>query len=228
MDTKVETRPEEALEEVREEQAEGKEEQTEGKEEQTEGKKEQTEGKKKKKKKDKDKRSRGVETMFRTTATINIHLSRIADEKAHFLLTINSIIISVLVSLVLRDIGIHQEYIIPSVLFMITSLVTFVLAILVTMPLITHGTFKKEDVEHKTANLLFFGNYHNMDMEEYEWAMDEVIKDPDFVYGSMIRDNYHLGQVLDKKFKRLRIAFWFFMIGFVISVISFLLVDVFN
>jgi Family of unknown function (DUF5706) len=213
MDPNVETIPEEVIEEVREDLAEGKEE-------------------KKKEKKDKNKkkedRSRGVETMFRTTAMINIHLSRIADEKAHFLLTINSIIISLLVSLVLRNLGDHPEYIIPSIVFMITSLVTFVLSILVTVPMITHGTFKKEDVENKTANLLFFGNYHNMDMAEYEWAMNILIKDPDFVYGSMIRDNYHLGLVLDQKFKKLRIAFWFFMIGFVISAISFLVVDYFD
>lgn len=214
MNPDVETRPVEEVEKAREDTAEGKEVEA---------------GEKKKKKKDKvkdkNKRSRGVETMFRTTAMINIHLSRIADEKAHFLLTINSIIISVLVSLVLRNLGDHPEYIVPSILFMITALVTFVLSVLVTMPLITHGTFKKEDVENKTANLLFFGNYHNMNMDEYEWAMDKVISDPDFVYGSMVRDNYHLGQVLDKKFKRLRIAFWFFMIGFVISAISFLVVD---
>jgi hypothetical protein len=67
-----------------------------------------------------------------------------------------------------------------------------------------------------------------MDIREYEWAMTTMIKDPDFVYGNMIRDNYHLGLVLDKKFKRLRVAFWFFMFGFIISVIAFLLVDYFN
>jgi hypothetical protein len=180
---------------------------------------------KKKKKKDKKKNSRGVETMFRTTSGMNIRLSEIADQKAHFLLYINSIIISVLGTMVLRDIGTHPEYIIPSIIFLVTSLVTFVLSVLVTMPLITHGKFKKEDVENKTANLLFFGNYHNMEMQEYEWAMSNMIKDPDFVYGSMIRDSYHLGLVLDKKFKRLRVAFWIFMFGFVISVISFLVVD---
>jgi hypothetical protein len=201
MDPNVETQAEEVVtEEAREDLAEGQEE------------KKAEQKKEKKKKKNKSDRSRGVETMFRTTAMINIHLSRIADEKAHFLLTINSIIISVLVSLVLRNLGDHPEYVIPSVLFMITSLVTFVLSILVTMPLITQGTFRKEDVESKTANLLFFGNYHNMDMAEYEWAMTKVIKDADFVYGSMIRDNYHLGLVLEKKFKRLRIAFWFSLI----------------
>ena len=59
-------------------------------------------------KKDKDKKkkkSKGVETMLRITAGNNMRLSKLADDKAHFLLTINSIIISVLVSLVLRNIN---------------------------------------------------------------------------------------------------------------------------
>jgi hypothetical protein len=210
METNAETFPAAVLEKVQQDRADGQDHQK----------------KEKKDKKDKKKKhSRAVETMFRTTAGMNIRLSEIADEKAHFLLYINSILISVLVSLVLRNINEHPEYIIPSILFMITSLATFVLAILVTMPLITHGTFKKEDVGNKTADLLFFGNYHNMDIKEYQWAMTTMIEDQDFVYGNMIRDNFHLGQVLDKKFKRLRIAFWVFMFGFIISVAAFLLAD---
>ena len=212
MDQNVEIPSEQVLEEEKGFSANGKE-------------KEKNKTKDEKSGKNKKKRSRAVETMFRTTAGMNIRLSEIADEKAHFLLYINSILISVLVSLVFRNINEHPEYIIPSILFMITSLVTFVLAILVTMPLITHGTFKKEAVANKTADLLFFGNYHNMDIKEYQWAMHAMIGDPDFVYDNMIRDNFHLGLVLDKKFKRLRIAFWVFMFGFIISVFAFLLAD---
>jgi hypothetical protein len=177
------------------------------------------------KKKKKNKRGKGVETMFRITAANNMRLSKIADDKAHFLLTVNSIIISALVSLVLRNIEHQPQYIIPSIIFLFTSLITFILAILATMPIITHGLFRKQDVKTKKADLLFSGNYHNMSLKDYEWGMSEMIKDPDFLYQSMIRDNYHLGLVLDKKYKRLRLAFGFFMFGFVISVTLFLLAD---
>jgi len=181
--------------------------------------------KKDKPKKDKEKKSKGVETMFRITAGNNMRLSKIADDKAHFLLSINSIIISLLVSLVLRKINEQPQYIIPSILFLITSLITFILAILATTPIITHGTFRKKDVENKKADLLFFGNYHNMDIADYEWGMREMIKDKDFLYGNLIRDNYHLGLVLDKKYKRLRIAFKIFMFGFILSIVTFLFAD---
>ena len=109
-----------------------------------------------------------METMLRITAGNNMRLSKLADDKAHFLLTINSIIISVLVSLVLRNIDEKPYYIIPSILFLVTSLITFVFAVLVTMPIITHGVFHKSDIKSKKANLLFFGNYHQMKIEDYQ------------------------------------------------------------
>lgn len=190
------------------------------------GKEENIKEKKKRKQEEKKKKKgRGVETMFRVMSNNNMRLSRIADEKAHFLLTINSIIISVLVSVVLRKIDEWPFYIVPTMIFLVTSLITFILAILVTMPIITHGIFHKADVLDKKADLLFFGNYHNMDINEYEWALRTMMQDREFVYGSMIRDNYHLGQVLYKKYSRLRIAFGFFMFGFTISVLAFLVAE---
>jgi hypothetical protein len=50
----------------------------------------------------KRKAERGVETMFRVTANNQMRLSEMADNKAHILLTINSIIVSVLLSFVFR------------------------------------------------------------------------------------------------------------------------------
>jgi hypothetical protein len=184
-------------------------------------------GKKKKdKKKKKSKKSeRGVETMFRVTANNLMRLSDMADNKAHILLTINSIIVSVLVSLVLRKLDAHQEYLVPAILFLLTSLITVVFAILVTMPNITHGTFTKEDIRTKKANLMFFGNYHSMSQEDYEWGITSMMRDPEFLYGGMIRDNYNLGVLLEKKYRKLRIAYGVFMFGFVISVLAFLMVD---
>jgi Family of unknown function (DUF5706) len=186
----------------------------------------QGEPEKKKKDKQKSKKTeRGVETMFRVTADNLMRLSDMADNKAHILLTINSIIVSVLVSLVLRTLDEHQEYLMPAILFLSTSLVTVVFAILVTMPNITHGTFTPDDIRNKKANLMFFGNYHNMSQQDYEWGITSMMKDPEFLYGGMIRDNYNLGVLLEKKYRKLRIAYAVFMFGFVVSVISFLLAD---
>ena len=38
-----------------------------------------------------------------------------------------------------------------------------------------------------------------MNLEDFEWGMNEMIKDPDFLYSSMTRDLYFLGIVLATK-----------------------------
>jgi uncharacterized integral membrane protein len=43
----------------------------------------------------------------------------------------------------------------------------------------------------------------------------------EFLYDSLIKDLYHLGLVLNKKYKWLRITYTVFMAGIILSVISF-------
>ena len=61
-----------------------------------------------------------------------------------------------------------------------------------------------------------------MDLSEYDWALKELVKDKDYVYSSLTKDLYYLGVVLNKKYKILRITYNIFMIGMIISVISFI------
>ncbi len=180
--------------------------------------------KKEKEDKAKDKFNRGVETMFRTTSTNHLRLSEMADNKANIMITVNSIIISVLLTVLFRKLDTDPRFLVPTMLLLFTSLVTIVFSISVTRPNVTSGTFSKEDIEKKRANLLFFGNFYKMKIEDYEWGIQQVMNDPDFLYGSMTRDIYHLGVVLGRKYKMLRLAYSFFMFGFIISVLSFVVV----
>jgi hypothetical protein len=93
-----------------------------------------------------------------------------------------------------------------------------------TRPNITTGKFTRADIEKKKVNLLFFGNFYNMPLPEYEWAIREMINDDKYLYAAMIKDQYYLGKVLAKKYKLLRWAYNIFMVGIVVSVIAFLLV----
>ncbi|PIQ21448.1 MAG: phosphohydrolase [Cytophagales bacterium CG18_big_fil_WC_8_21_14_2_50_42_9] len=179
-----------------------------------------------KKKKDKAKKSnRGVQTMFRINAANQMRLSDMADNKAHILLTINSVIISVLISFIFRKLETESKLLIPALSFLVTSLVTLVSAIMVTRPKINRDPFNSEDVKNRKVNLLFFGSFHSVKYEDYEAGMKEMIKDKDYLQSSMIRDNYNLGKVLERKYRKLHFAYGFFMFGFVISVISFIVAE---
>lgn len=162
--------------------------------------------------------------MFRTTSVNHLRLSEMADNKAHILLTINSIIVSILVALLFRRLDGDSQLLIPGLMFITTSLITIVFAVLVTRPNVTSGVFTKEDIRNKTANLLFFGNFHRMNLEDYQWGVKQMMDDADFLYGSMTRDIYNLGVVLGRKYKLLRYAYTFFTVGFIISALSFVFV----
>jgi nitrate reductase gamma subunit len=101
--------------------------------------------------------------------------------------------------------------------------VTIVFAILSTRPNISSGRFNKEDIKQNKVNLLFFGNFYNMELDDYEWAIGELMKNEDNLYSTMIKDQYFLGKVLAKKYKLLRIAYNVFMFGIIISVLAFML-----
>lgn len=178
---------------------------------------------KKKDKKTPVKTDRGVETMFRISSTNHQRLSDMADNKAHLLLTVNSIIISVLLSMLLRKLDEYPHLTIPAFLLVATSVITMVFAILATRPTIPSGRFTREAIEEKNVNLLFFGNFYKMSLEEYAWGMRQVMDDYEFLYGSLIRDVYAQGVVLGKKYKLLRKGYNIFMFGIIVSVIAFLI-----
>jgi hypothetical protein len=181
----------------------------------------------KKKKKDSNIPTRGIETMFRITSKNHLTLSGMADNKANIMISINSIILSILMTVLIRKFDDFPNLIIPALILTITSLFTIVFAVLATRPNVSSGTFTTDDIVNKKTNLLFFGNFHNMHLEEYEWGMKEMMKDSDYLYSSMIRDIFFLGIVLGKKYKFLRISYTIFMYGFVVSIISFLVASLF-
>jgi len=66
-----------------------------------------------------------------------------------------------------------------------------------------------------------------MKLDDYNWAVKNMMKDYDGLYGTMIMDQFFLGKVLAKKYKRLRIAYNIFMYGIVISVMVFAVAMIF-
>lgn len=175
------------------------------------------------KKKKSDKPERGVETMFRITSTNHQRLSDMADNKAHIMISTNSIILSVILSLLLRKLEDNPHLIIPTLLLLIICVVTMVFSILATRPSIPTGVFTPEDIQAKRVNLLFFGNFYRMNLPDYENGMNKMMDDREFLYGSLIKDVYSQGVVLGRKYRLLRIAYNVFMFGIVAAVLAFII-----
>jgi len=144
------------------------------------------------------------------------------------LISVNSIIISVILSVLVRRLEVDTYLIIPTVIFLTFSVATIVLAILATRPKISQGVFSREDIMNRKTNLLFFGNFHKASFEEYEWGMSQLMRDQDYLYGTLIKDIHQLGVVLGRKYRLLRIAYNVFMVGIIVSVLGFAIAVILN
>ena len=164
---------------------------------------------------------RGIQTMFRTTSQNHFELSALADSKSNIMISVNAIIISVVLTVLIARLPFYPQYMIPTIILLVVCLAAIIFAILATRPSISGGKFTEDDIRNKKANLLFFGNFYGMGIEEYQWGMNEMLKDREYLYNSMIKDIYFLGVVLAKKYRYLRIAYTIFMWGLIIAVIAF-------
>jgi hypothetical protein len=165
---------------------------------------------------------RGVDTMFRVTSRNHFTLSSIADNKAGTLISVSALIISLILSLLVSRLDERPFLIVPTIMLLMTLLITIIFAVLSTRPSVTSLNLNREDIRQKKGNLLFFGNFINMPLEDYEWGMTELMNDKDYLYKNFIRDIYYLGIVLGKKYRFLRYSYDAFMYGLIASLLTYI------
>lgn len=165
---------------------------------------------------------RGAQTYFRAVYRNHINLSAIADNKANIMISVNSILISVLITfLSYRNIAETQPMVLlPVVIFLVTGLASLICAVLSARPKVTQLVNIDENTP---VGLAFFGNFVHLSLEKFTAAMDETLQSSTLLYNSMVEDLYHLGKVLDKKYRYLSISYNIFMVGLIITVALFLI-----
>ncbi len=164
---------------------------------------------------------RGINTVFRIMAQNQNNLSQMADSKANILISVNAIILSIVVSSLYTKLRDNPNLMIPLVVLVAVCVAAIVFAILATRPNVNHGKFTEDDIRTKKTNLLFFGNFFRMGLTDYSWAMKEMLNDKEYLYSSIVKDNYFLGVVLAKKYSFLRIAYNVFMFGLILAILAF-------
>ena len=180
--------------------------------------------KKKKKKPTKaDSPLKGVETMYKVALRNHVNLSQIADNKANTLISVNAIIISIVLSALFPKLDSNPFLFYPGMSILLFTIITIIISILSTIPNVNRGLITRNEVLEKKGNLLFFGNFFKMSLKDYEWSMNELMNDKEYLYNSLTRDLYFLGKVLNKKYSLLRYAYFVFVIGLIASIIIFVI-----
>ncbi len=167
------------------------------------------------------KSDRGIETMFRNTVRTHVEFSGMADNKANIMISINTLIIGAIVTIMIRKLDANPQLVIPTFMLLIVCMICIIYAVLALYPKNTSGKFTKAEIHNKITNLLFFGNFYKMELKDFEWGMNQMMNDKEYLYGSMIKDFYFLGQALGRKYKYIRLCYTIFMFGLIASVIAY-------
>jgi hypothetical protein len=165
---------------------------------------------------------RGMQTMLRVASYNHIRISEIADKKANILISVNAIIISVILSVLLRRIEPGDFLLYPTLFLLIVASISLTLAIISTRPQGSKGMYSIAELQRKKTNLLFFGNFYRMPQYDYQTAMRLMMTDPDYLYGAMVKDIYFMGVAIAKKYRLTRIAYTVFMYGLIVAVGGFI------
>lgn len=179
---------------------------------------------------------RGIDTMYRTAFRNHINLSRIADGKANMMISINTIILSIVITVSGASLSFFEEtffenpeFLIPIISLLLSSLIAVVFAVFSARPSVTEYRIKKDKLVKSTeASMLYFGNFLKLEKGEFIDYMKEMKLDQDLLYDDLARDLYDLGAVMHKKYLLLTISYNTFVGGLALAVVSFLIVYLLN
>ena len=142
--------------------------------------------------------NRGIETMFRSAYRVQMDLTGLADNKANMMTSINGIIISIIIAAVAPKLDTNPWLLIPSTVILIGTLVSIVFSILAARPRVNTAPITLEDLKHSEGNILFFGNFANLDKYHFTQGMLELMSERDVLYETMIHNLHDLGLVLKR------------------------------
>ena len=176
---------------------------------------------------------RGIETLYRSVYAYHISLTSIADNKANMMISINTIIISIVITLFGTGFTFSSgngfssvRFVFPMAFLLLTSLLAVVFAILSARPNVT--TKEKYELNKKDSSILFFGNFAQLELREFVNKIKALKDQKDELYDSMTVDIFYLGSVLVRKYNYLSWSYNIFMFGMVFCAVGFVVIMLFS
>ena len=165
--------------------------------------------------------ARGIESMFRNSYRAQLDMISLAATKANIMISLNGLLVSMLLVSGAYFLSSDPLLLIPVTILLVTCTTAIVFAVLAARPDIDHTARTYEDYRNDRGELLAFSQFTSLSSEQYNCAMHEMMQDRDYLYGSLTKDLYFLGLVLNRKYSLLRTTYTVFMIGIIVSVIAF-------
>ena len=155
----------------------------------------------------------GVETMFRVTYQNHVALSQLADNKANTLISINGLIISILLAGLTPRLVAMSWVLAPALALIAGCAPSLVFAVLASRPRLNRRPVTVEEVRNNGGNILFFGQFSSMPLNDFSDSMHALMSDPQLLHDNLIRQLYFMGEALEQKYRRLQVAYAAFLVG---------------
>ena len=156
-----------------------------------------------------------IDQLIRQTRAHHVQLSAMADVKANTLMTMSAVMMTLSVPYLAND------AFRPAVVVLFGfGVLTIILAMCAVLPGISRRGQKAADPKAPAAgfNLLFFGDFVRLSLEEYKVEMEAVMNDPSRTYEVQVQEIYVLGKYLaSRKYRLLRCAYLSFISGIAAS-----------
>jgi len=160
-----------------------------------------------------------ADVILRTAQQHHVQLSAMADVKANIIITVSSIVLT----LTLARIN-DPSFRTSAITLTVFTLLALLVAILAVLP--KYRPLKLKDGEPLPANfnLLFFGHFAELPRDRFLTEISRNMQ-PNAIYETMAKDLYSLGYYLAHyKYRYLRVAYLFFLSGFVLASVEQLFV----
>ena len=155
--------------------------------------------------------------IIRTTGRNNVQLINIADNKANILMSVNAIMITILVPMLLAhfDTIAQKHLFIPVGILGLTCIITVIICAIVLRP----ADIRKPKTQ-EIKSPFFFGSYYKMKSSEYLPFVIDSLEDSDDMSDYILQDHYVVGKVLGRKYQLIKRAYEIFVVGVGLTILT--------
>ena len=166
--------------------------------------------------------NRGVETLFRTAYNTHLTLHSMADNKSRMMIQVNGLILSVLIAANSRltgDLG-PLDLSLAAIALLAAGSASMLLAVIAARPRSRRSNPMSGRAQSESGSLLFFSEFSGMSREEYVESMNELMRKPAALYDCMSGNLHTIGQLLERKYRYLRLSYSALAIGIVAACVA--------
>lgn len=162
-------------------------------------------------------------TLYRVTMQNQLRSIGIVDQKANIIVGINTILISIIIAVLSMESNYGAfEFLaqldlnLPLSILLVCCFISGIMALFVVRP--SPKLWQKQ-----SPSQLFFKDYRNFSLDSFYDKMDDIMDSDESVYKTLNTDMYLFGRTVFRKYRLLGLAYLIFLLGFVTTVLSFVL-----